>query len=498
MKEISKWGAFSVVAMALCLAVTSCNKNPNQSAAQQQQSTDQTAAQQQSTDQSTAQPQSSDPAQANLASASEQPESQAPAEPSGTAQQAPVQEPAASYQGNDQSVGYDTGDTYDNEQPVEAQQPPPPLPEYSQPECPGPNYIWTPGYWGYASAGYYWVPGAWVLAPYVGSLWTPPYWAFFGGRYRWHRGYWGPHVGFYGGVNYGFGYVGRGYEGGYWQGGAFDYNRSVNNVNTTVIHNVYNYTVTNYTTTKTSYVGGPGGLNARPTAAELAVLHEQRIAPVPAQVQHMQQAATNRAQFAAVNHGRPQTLVAPRPLATAYKAPAPHPTAVPGARTIPPVNARRAATPETRAQAQPNARPGQRVETRPNAMAHAPTTQPRVERRPAPAPAAATHGEEPNVRRANPGQPAARTPQPAPVRPEERPAARTPQASPAHPATHAAQPAPARPEERPATRTQESPHAQPAAHGAPPNRPASEARPAPAQHSTAPPREKKESNDTKR
>ena len=35
-----------------------------------------------------------------------------------------------------------------------------------------------------------------------------------GGAFFWHEGYWGPHVGFYGGINYGFGYWGHGYEGG--------------------------------------------------------------------------------------------------------------------------------------------------------------------------------------------------------------------------------------------------------------------------------------------
>ena len=36
----------------------------------------------------------------------------------------------------------------------------------------------------------------------------------------WHLGYWGPHVGFYGGVNYGYGYVGVGFVGGRWEGGS--------------------------------------------------------------------------------------------------------------------------------------------------------------------------------------------------------------------------------------------------------------------------------------
>jgi hypothetical protein len=66
------------------------------------------------------------------------------------------------------STNYDY-DSYD--QPVDyAAQPPPPLPEYDQPPCPGDYYIWTPGYWSYASDGYYWVPGAWVYAPYPGAL----------------------------------------------------------------------------------------------------------------------------------------------------------------------------------------------------------------------------------------------------------------------------------------------------------------------------------------
>src|ERR1700739_849003 len=104
---------------------------------------------------------------------------------------------------------------------------PPALPVYEQPICPASGYIWTPGYWAYGDDGYYWVPGTWVMAPSPGLLWTPGYWGWEGGSYLWHAGYWGPHVGFYGGVNYGFGYTGVGFAGGYWRGGAFYYNRSV-------------------------------------------------------------------------------------------------------------------------------------------------------------------------------------------------------------------------------------------------------------------------------
>ena len=91
---------------------------------------------------------------------------------------------------------------------------PPALPVYEQPVAPGDGYIWTPGYWAYGPEGYYWVPGTWVEAPEVGYLWTPGYWGWSDNAYIWYGGYWGEHVGFYGGVNYGYGYGGNGYQGG--------------------------------------------------------------------------------------------------------------------------------------------------------------------------------------------------------------------------------------------------------------------------------------------
>ncbi len=184
---------------------------------------------------------------------------------------------------------------------------PPALPVYTQPLCPGDGYIWTPGYWAYGDEGYFWVPGVWVLAPQPGLLWTPGYWGWGGSAFLWHAGYWGPHVGFYGGVNYGFGYTGAGYGGGYWRGGVFNYNRTVNNVNVTNIHNTYNTTIVNNNTTYTrvSYNGGQGGLQARATPQELAATREQRFQPTQNQVLHRQNAAANRSQYASVNHGAP-------------------------------------------------------------------------------------------------------------------------------------------------------------------------------------------------
>jgi WXXGXW repeat (2 copies) len=187
---------------------------------------------------------------------------------------------------------------------------PPALPVYAQPVCPGPGYIWTPGYWAWSDDdGYYWVPGTWVVAP-VGMLWTPGYWGWNDGVYLWHAGYWGPHIGFYGGINYGFGYTGVGFVGGEWRGREFYYNRSVTNV--THITNVYNKTVI-VNNTRVSYNGGEGGIHARPRPEDLRAEHEHHQDMVPAQREHMQAAARNPELRASVNHGRPSVAATARP-----------------------------------------------------------------------------------------------------------------------------------------------------------------------------------------
>jgi hypothetical protein len=193
---------------------------------------------------------------------------------------------------------------------------PPALPVYEQPPVPAEGYLWTPGYWAYGEDDYYWVPGTWVMAPQVGFLWTPGYWGWGNGGYAFNEGYWGPHVGFYGGINYGYGYGGEGYEGGRWDNGRFAYNRSVNNVNVTNIHNTYNTTVINNNTTtvnRVSYNGGNGGVSARPNAQQEAAAHEKHVAPVAEQTQHAQAARANPEQRASVNHGKPAIAATPKP-----------------------------------------------------------------------------------------------------------------------------------------------------------------------------------------
>ena len=194
---------------------------------------------------------------------------------------------------------------------------PPALPVYQQPVIPASGYLWTPGYWAWSpdDQDYYWVPGTWVQAPEAGVLWTPGYWGWGGDRFAWNEGYWGPQVGFYGGVNYGFGYTGGGYEGGYWNKGAFFYNRSVNNVtNMTSITNVYTKTVVNnVTVNNVSYHGGQGGITAQPTAAQRTAASGRHIPPTGEQTQHQHTASTNRDLRASVNHGKPMIAATSKP-----------------------------------------------------------------------------------------------------------------------------------------------------------------------------------------
>jgi hypothetical protein len=310
---------------------------------------------------------------------------------------------------------------------------PPVLPVYEQPLCPGPNYMWTPGYWAYGPMGYYWVPGTWVIAPAVGLLWTPGYWGWGNGIYLWHAGYWGPHIGFYGGVNYGFGYGGVGFGGGRWVGNSFSYNTAVVNVNRTVITNVYvdKTVIINNNVNRVSFNGGQGGIQARATPAEQQAFQQKRFNAVAAQTRQADFARNNKANWASQNHGAPQVAALQRPATSAaeFTRAAVPARPAPGARPTPqPAN-----RPAPGNRPENNARPV----TRPTQPAQRPETRPAPATRPAP-------------------QPAQRPAQPA-QRPETRPA---PAARPAQPAAHPA----ARPAARPA---QEKPAPRPESHPEP-------------------------------
>jgi hypothetical protein len=157
-----------------------------------------------------------------------------------------------------------------------------------------------------------------------------------GAVYVFHAGYWGPHVGFYGGINYGFGYGGVGYTGGRWANNTFEYNRAVTNVNVNIIHNTYNQTIINNVTinnsvTRASYAGGPGTRN-QPNAAELAAAGEPHVPPTSEQVRHQTIARENPELAAARNEGHPSIaatdhagaysgagVVAAKPIGPAYR-----------------------------------------------------------------------------------------------------------------------------------------------------------------------------------
>lgn len=185
---------------------------------------------------------------------------------------------------------------------------PPALPVYEQPICPGDGYLWTPGYWAWDNE-YYWVEGMWAMPPQVGYLWTPGYWGWGGSGFLFNEGYWGLAVGFYGGIDYGYGYFGRGYEGGRWDHGHLFYNTAFNNVNRSFNHNVYDERV-NETVNHVSYNGGNGGVNARASAQEEASAHDRRIAPVAAQTENARVARNEPQQRFSANHGAPTSAAA--------------------------------------------------------------------------------------------------------------------------------------------------------------------------------------------
>lgn len=448
-----------------------------------------------------------DPAQANLAPVNGQPQvlgenaSYTPQQQAEYPQQQgyPQQAPAPVEQAYPQGQGYQpTPDEQAGEEALEeSTQPPPALPEYDQPPAPGPNYMWTPGYWAWGPYGYYWVPGAWVEPPYYGALWTPPYWGWYGGYYRFHPGYWGLHVGYYGGIDYGFGYIGIGYFGGYWSGNNFYYNTAVTRVGggirtiyqRPVVYNNVRYGV--QPANRVSYNGGRGGLNVQPRPAEVAAMRERHDPPMAVQRQARVEASQNRSQTFAVNRGRPAEAFAQRGFANSRGiAPAPREVARPAPEVRPGqpngayVNERaangnyrqpNAGEPrvENRPQPQPQPNANERFENRAQpqpgmenrAMQPQPNAQPRYENRMQPQPNAQPRVEN----RPQPVQPQPRAenrpmPQPQPQPRMEAPRAENrpmPQQQP-------------RMENRPAPQQQ-------AQRPAPQPRPQQQARPAPPQ-----------------
>jgi hypothetical protein len=130
----------------------------------------------------------------------------------------------------------------------------------------------------------------------------------------WYPGYWGTAVGYYGGINYGYGYNGYGYYGGYWRGERFFYNRDVNRITNIRITNVYSQRVVERSRFgHVSYYGGPGGTDIRPTSNQLAAGRERRFGAINQQLEQERFARSNPAQRARENRGRPEIAATPRP-----------------------------------------------------------------------------------------------------------------------------------------------------------------------------------------
>jgi hypothetical protein len=317
---------------------------------------------------------------------------------------------------------------------------PPELPVYEQPPLPAEGWLWQPGFWAYGDEGYYWVPGTWVEPPQPGVLWTPGYWGFNNGAYVFNEGYWGPHVGFYGGINYGFGYNGAGFFGGEWRGGRFAYNRAaVSNFGGVHVTNVYNRTIVVNRVTNVSFNGGRGGIQARPTPEQEQFAREPHIQRTADQVAHIHAASQNRELLASANHGHPPIAATARP--NEFKGPGVVPAREAAER---PAAAGRPASQAARPAAEPRhgvaARPGAEGARAGRPAAARPEAEAPLARPEAPRPEAARPAARPEVAHPEVARPEVARPEPA--RPEAARAAPRPEAP------RAAAPRP--PEPRPA------------------------------------------------
>lgn len=349
---------------------------------------------------------------------------------------------------------------------------PPALPVYEQPPCPEEGWMWAPGYWAYDEDGYYWVPGEWVPAPYVGAMWTPPWWGWEDGRYLFHEGYWGDDVGYYGGIDYGYGYMGEGFVGGEWRDGRFAYNTAVMRVNPAVVRDTYvderivrERTVPNER--HIAYNGGPGGIRHDPTPIERRGMGGRHMALTPVQEQQIQAARSDRSSYAKANGGRPQRVVVARPESGVRGGGAPVESR-PGREESRPESSRSSPAyrnepnrnepvqrPESRPDSRPESRPApterrpyneSRPEPAPRPESR-PVPEPRNESRPAPPPDRSRPESRPNPPAERPRPESRPEPQPrmeprtAPPAHESRPAPAPREPHPAEPHANANRPA---------------------------------------------------------
>ena len=68
----------------------------------------------------------------------------------------------------------------------------PPSPQVEVvPLAPGPEYVWTPGYWSIGVGGrWVWIGGRYVIRPHPHAIWVVGHWSRRGHGYVWIGGHW--------------------------------------------------------------------------------------------------------------------------------------------------------------------------------------------------------------------------------------------------------------------------------------------------------------------
>jgi hypothetical protein len=69
-------------------------------------------------------------------------------------------------------------------------QAPPAVRVETQTVAPGPEYIWTSGYWRWTGTTYVWVPGTWVVRPRPAAVWVAGHWVRRPGGWAYIPGHW--------------------------------------------------------------------------------------------------------------------------------------------------------------------------------------------------------------------------------------------------------------------------------------------------------------------
>jgi hypothetical protein len=69
-------------------------------------------------------------------------------------------------------------------------QEPPAVRVEAQTVAPGPNYVWTRGYWRWTGTNYVWVSGSWIARPRPAAVYVEGHWLRRGSRWVWVAGHW--------------------------------------------------------------------------------------------------------------------------------------------------------------------------------------------------------------------------------------------------------------------------------------------------------------------